>query len=187
MILASKSPRRQQILREAGFKFSVLERETEEVWPESLPVRDVPEYLARLKAELFKEEAQEALVLTADTVVLLDDSILGKPSDAQDAFRMLRALSGRVHTVITGVCLFSHEGMNSFSDESLVHFGPLTDGEIRNYIEEFRPFDKAGAYGIQDRIGMTGITKIEGSFWNVMGLPVHRVYSEVRRLGLTTV
>lgn len=182
MILASKSPRRRQILQEAGFEFSILERETEEVYPVDLPLWEVPEYLARLKAGLFREEARDAFVLTADTVVLLDDVILGKPIDSEDAFRMLRMLSGRVHTVITGVCLFSNEGMNSFSDKSLVHFGELTDQEIKSYIEKFQPFDKAGGYGIQDRIGMVGITMIEGSYWNVMGLPIHRIYEEFNRM-----
>lgn len=141
-----------------------------------MPVDEVAEYLARQKAAEFIADSGQRLILCADTVVILDNQILNKPVDAADAHRMLRSLSGRAHRVRTGVCLLTPEGVTSFTDEATVYFAALTDEEIDYYIRVCKPFDKAGAYGAQDFIGLVGVHRLEGSFYTVMGLPTHRVY-----------
>ncbi|KAB7730260.1 septum formation protein Maf [Rudanella paleaurantiibacter] len=181
LVLASGSPRRKQLMTDAGFVFTIETRPTDEHFPADMPVDDVAEYLARQKAEQFAADLGNRLVLCADTVVILDNEVLNKPADEADAFRMVRSLAGRSHRVRTGVCLLSPEGMESFTDETTVFFAPLTDDEIRYYIRECAPFDKAGSYGAQDFIGLVGIDRLEGSFYTVMGLPTHRVYQALKR------
>lgn len=176
LILASNSPRRRQIMGDAGFVFEVEVKPTDEDFPADMPGTEVPVYLARKKAAAFAERQADTLVLTADTVVLINGEILNKPSDYNEAFEMLRKLSGQVHHVVTGVCLLSPSGTEAFADITEVHFRPLTDAEIDYYIRACKPFDKAGSYGVQDFIGMVGIDHIKGSFFTVMGLPIHRVY-----------
>lgn len=176
LVLASNSPRRQQLLREMGVEFTVQVRPTDELFPSDMPVSDVAGYLAQHKAEQFAHDLGDKLILCADTVVVVDDTILNKPADAAEARDMLRLLSGRSHQVITGVCLLSPQGYKTLSDVAHVTFKTLTDSEIEYYITHYRPFDKAGAYGVQEWIGMIGIPRIEGSFYTIMGLPLHKVY-----------
>jgi septum formation protein len=176
LILASNSPRRQQLMRDAGFEFTVKVKDTDEDFPKTMPAIEVPAYLARKKAEAFSQEVGNQIILTADTIVVIDNEILNKPKDELEAFQMLRKLSGRQHQVITGVCIMTQENTESFIDIAKVFFRDLTDLEIDYYIKTCRPFDKAGAYGVQDFIGMVGIPRMEGSYFTVMGLPVHKVY-----------
>ena len=181
LILASNSPRRQQLMRDAGFEFIVKVKDTDEDFPKTMPAKEVPEYLARKKAEAFRQELNNEIVLTADTIVVVENEILNKPKDVSEARVMLKKLSGRQHQVITGVCLMTQENTESFIDTTDVFFRELTDFEINYYIETCRPFDKAGAYGVQDFIGMVGIPRMEGSYFTVMGLPVHKVYDALSR------
>lgn len=181
LILASTSPRRHQLLCDAGFKFEVKFKHTEEVWPKKMAAEQVPEYLAGLKATAFAGELNpDELLITADTVVCLDNMILGKPQGREDAIRMLNRLSGRKHTVVTGVCLTTTERQHSFSVCTDVYFKELSEEEIVCYVDNCKPFDKAGAYGIQEWIGYIGIYRIEGSFYNVMGLPVQQLYEALK-------
>jgi len=181
LLLASGSPRRKEILQQAGFNFEVNTKSVEEIYPADIPLAEVPAYLANLKAHSFKEESRSKIVLTADTVVILGSEILGKPNDAKHAFEMLKSMSGNVHDVVTGVCIKFQAQEMLFSDRSKVYFKSFTDQELHYYIDRFQPLDKAGAYGIQEWIGMIGTEKIEGSFYNVMGLPIHLVYRELSR------
>ncbi len=180
LVLGSASPRRRQILQEAGFPFTAHAYDTDESFPPDLPTEAVPGYLARRKAEAFGEESAKVLILTADTVVRINGEILNKPTDPADARRMLRLLSGRRHEVTTGVCLRDGTDYTVFADTAGVWFRNLSEAEIGYYLDACRPFDKAGAYGVQDFIGMVGIARIEGSFFTVMGLPIHRVYEALR-------
>ncbi|WP_426295736.1 Maf family nucleotide pyrophosphatase [Dyadobacter endophyticus] len=176
LILASNSPRRKQLLHEAGFEFAVEVLPTDESYPAELPAEAVAGYISREKAEQFRGHSPESLVLTADTVVIADHHILGKPADQEDAFRMIRILSGRSHKVVTAVSLLSDGEIQTVADIAEVYFRNLEDWEINHYIEQYKPFDKAGSYGIQEWIGMVGIEKIEGSYYTIMGLPVQVVY-----------
>ncbi|MEO6039057.1 MAG: Maf family protein [Saprospiraceae bacterium] len=177
LILASKSPRRSQLLREAGFDFTVQAFDVDESFPPTMPVEDVAPWLAERKAQAAAHLIQDQeIVLSADSVVILDGVIYNKPEDEADASRMLRLLSGRQHTVITGVCLLAKEKTRTFAGLTKVWFAELSDAEIDYYIRTCQPFDKAGSYGAQDWIGHCKITRIEGSFQNVMGLPVDLVY-----------
>ena len=181
-LLASKSPRRQQLLKSLGIGFQTVIKYVEETYPDDLPKEEIPVYLARLKAEPFLQELQpNDLLITADTIVWLNGRVMGKPCDASEAEQMLKELSGNEHQVISGVRLTSSEKSSEFYSISNVRFKTLTDAEIEHYIAEFNPFDKAGAYGIQEWIGLIGITHIEGSFYNVMGLPVQQLYQEIMR------
>ena len=183
LILASQSPRRQQLLSEAGLEYELSPRfECEEIFPNDLPASEVAEYLSRLKSEAYPQVLADGdILLTADTVVVAEERILGKPTDKDDAFAMLRMLSGREHEVITGVTLRSTKQTKSFSAHSKVRFRQLSDEEISYYIETYSPMDKAGSYGIQEWIGYVGIEGIEGSFYNVMGLPIQRVWCELEK------
>lgn len=183
LILASQSPRRQQLLSEAGLEYELSPRfECEEIFPNDLPASEVAEYLSRLKSEAYPQVLADGdILLTADTVVVAEERILGKPADKDDAFAMLRMLSGREHEVITGVTLRSTKQTKSFSAHSKVRFRQLCDEEIAYYIETYSPMDKAGSYGIQEWIGYVGIEGIEGSFFNVMGLPIQRVWCELEK------
>lgn len=181
LILASQSPRRSQLLREAGFEFSVQASDIDESFPPEMPVEEVAPWLAQQKARAVAHLIQDReIVLAADSVVILDGVIYNKPADDADAFRMIRLLSGRQHTVVTGVCLLAKEKEKMLAGVTKVWFADMTDAEIDYYIRACKPFDKAGAYGAQDWIGHCKITRIEGTFQNVMGLPVDLVYAALR-------
>jgi len=181
-ILASKSPRRQQLLKSLDIEFSVRTKDVDETYPDHLSNEEVPVYLAELKANAFKSELKENdLLITADTIVCLRDQILGKPESYDDAVKMLKVLSAHTHEVITGVCLSSMKKMVSFFSRTKVDFKELSDEEIEYYIRHYQPFDKAGSYGIQEWIGAIGIRRIEGSFYNVMGLPIQKLYEEIKK------
>lgn len=181
-ILASKSPRRQELLKSLGIKFQVRTKEVDENYPENLSPDKIPGFLAEKKAKAFNSELNNNdLLITADTIVVLNGKVLEKPLDYNHAFRMLSALSGKMHEVITGVCLSSIEKSIVFSSLTNVQFKQLTNSEIDYYITTFKPFDKAGAYGIQEWIGSIGISHIEGSFYNVMGLPLQKLYEEIQK------
>jgi len=181
-ILASKSPRRQTLLKELGLHFTLRKSGLEEeIIPENIPEEDIACELARQKAEHTEIKHDKELIITADTIVWHKDRVLGKPRDYSDAFQMLRRLSGDVHSVITGICLRNKAGCETFHSETLVHFAKLDDAEIRNYLERYKPYDKAGAYGIQEWIGHIGIEHIEGSYYNVVGLPVQHLYHRLKK------
>ena len=179
-VLASRSPRRQTILREMGLQFilrrSMLE---EESYSEDYSPQEVAEYLATQKALKTELKQENELIIAADTIVTIDGTILGKPKGYSDAFQMLKRISGKTHSVITGICLRDNNSCESFHGETKVRFAAITDAEIRNYIERYHPFDKAGAYGIQEWIGYIGIEYIEGSYFNVVGLPSHALYEKL--------
>ncbi len=181
LILASQSPRRRQLLADAGIEFVLAPRfECEEFFPEDMPAAEVAEYLSNLKSEAYPEPLGEKdILLTADTVVIAGGRILGKPADRNEAIEMIEMLSGRDHEVVTGVTLRSAERTKRFSVSTKVRFRTLTPEEIEYYVDTYRPYDKAGSYGIQEWIGYVGIEGIEGSFYNVMGLPVQRLYCEL--------
>lgn len=181
IILASKSPRRQQLLADLGINFKVISKDVEESFPVHLRREQVALHLALKKAEAFEEIVlqQHTLVITADTVVCIGDVLIGKPEDYDDAVAILKKLSGRMHEVFTGVCIRSIEKKELFCARSEVYFKTLSDDEINYYLQNHKPFDKAGAYGIQDWIGLIAIEKINGSFHNVMGLPVKEVYEHL--------
>ena len=181
LILASQSPRRRQLLADAGIEFVLAPRfECEESFPGTMPAAEVAEYLSSLKSEAYPEPlGANDILLTADTVVIACNRILGKPADRAEAIEMITMLSGRDHEVVTGVTLRSAECVKSFSVVSKVQFRALAQEEIEYYVDTYRPYDKAGSYGIQEWIGYVGIEGIEGSFYNVMGLPVQRLYCEL--------
>lgn len=182
LILGSKSPRRQELLAGLGFDFEVRTKDTQEDFPNSLAAKEVPAYLAEVKAlALINELSKGEVLITSDTIVLLEDEILGKPISPEDAKQMLQKLSGKLHEVITGVHLRSLEKHVSFSVSTKVFFKPLTAGIINFYVENYKPFDKAGAYGIQEWIGFVGIERIEGSYFNVVGLPVAELWDELNK------
>ena len=184
IVLASNSPRRRELLAGLGFPFEVRVLEgIDESYPHDLPVSEVALYIAGKKAEAYRQAiTDDELIITADTVVIVGDEILGKPVDEADAVRMLRELSGRTHQVTTGVCLLSSDCESRFTVTTDVTFKTLTDEEIQYYVSHYKPFDKAGAYGIQEWIGYIGVTGLHGSYYNVMGLPVQRIYSELQRM-----
>ena len=178
VILASKSPRRQELLRGMGVAFEILTKETPENYPSDLPLDEVPKYLSLQKSLAFDDDELPAdyLLITSDTVVICEGEILGKPKDREDASRMLELLSGKTHHVVTGVTVRSAEKTELFAVRSNVTFAELEQDEIDYYIEHCKPYDKAGAYGIQEWIGYVGISGLEGSFYNVMGLPTRKLY-----------
>ena len=182
IILASNSPRRRELLGGLGLEFEVkVLPNIQEDYPAELPASQIAQYIASEKADAYRSMMKDDdLLITADTVVIVDDEVLGKPADAADARHMLNKLSGRKHQVITGVCLVTLQERRCFSVSTDVSFKALQDEEINYYIEHYRPFDKAGAYGIQEWIGYVGVTGLEGSYFNVMGLPVQRIYSELQ-------
>ncbi|CAN5838326.1 Maf-like protein [soil metagenome] len=179
-ILASKSPRRQFLLTELGIPFELVTKEVDESFPDHLQKDEIPLFLARKKADAFQRDLDEkTIVITADTIVWINDHVLNKPENAEEASVMLRELSGNRHEVFTGVCLKSAKKEIAFSVRTVVYFRELTAGEINYYISKYKPFDKAGAYGAQEFIGYIGVEKIEGSYFNVMGLPVKELYEEL--------
>ena len=181
-ILASKSPRRNLLLKSLGVEFEVRIKEVEENYPLNLNKEEIPVYLAEIKSKPFIADLQKNdLLITADTIVWINGKVLGKPKDKTEATKMLQLLSGNEHQVISGVCLTSNHKKKSFYSISNVQFKNLTKSEIDYYISEFKPFDKAGGYGIQEWIGTIGITQIEGSYNNVMGLPIQKLYEEIQK------
>lgn len=181
IILASSSPRRQQLLKQLGIEFDIVIRDYDETYPPPLAGEEIAVYLAGVKAASFRNKLQNnEIVITADTIVWCNNRVLGKPSDADEARQIIRDLSGNTHEVITGVVLMSSFKEKSFSVSTKVTFAALSDEEINYYIENFRPYDKAGAYGIQEWIGIAGCNRIEGCYFNVVGLPVQRLYKELK-------
>lgn len=180
-ILASQSPRRQYLLNELDLSYTILSHEIDEVYPDSLKRGEIALYLSSLKADAFSEEelGENSILITADTIVWLDNSCIGKPKDEDDAIRMLTELSGRMHSVYTGVCLQSAGKRRFFEVRTDVYFRRLLPAEIEHYVKEYKPMDKAGAYGIQEWIGFIGVSRIDGCYFNVMGLPVQRLYEEI--------
>ena len=184
IILASNSPRRRELLAGLGLEYEVKTLEgIDETYPEELKGAEIPKYISYQKAKAYLPLIQkDTLIITADTIVYLDGKVYGKPHDAEDAKRMLKSLSGRTHEVITGVTLLTHNFHKSFAVTSKVTFDYLKKDEIEYYVQNFRPFDKAGAYGIQEWIGFIGVKSLKGSYFNVMGLPVQRLYKELKKL-----
>jgi len=181
LILASQSPRRKELLKGLGFDFEVRIKDTNEDFPQNLDPSEVAGFLSAKKAEAFASEINpNEIVLTSDTVVILDGKILGKPANEEEAFEMLSALSGKTHHVTTGITFLTLEKELTLSDTAKVFFKELSRQEIEYYISNFKPFDKAGAYGIQEWIGFVGVQKIEGSYFTVMGLPIHMVYDVLK-------
>lgn len=180
IILASGSPRRQQFFNDMDLSYSIRLKEIEEIYPDGLQGAEITNYLAELKANAFEKELDtNDLLITSDTIVWLNESALGKPTDADDAFNMLQKLSNKTHEVITSVCIKSIAKTEVFHCSTKVTFGTLSDEAIRYYLDQYQPFDKAGSYGIQDWIGLIGISKIEGSYTNVVGLPTELLYQKL--------
>ncbi len=182
ILLASKSPRRRELLQQLRIPFTVISiGGIDETYPHDLPLLSVAEYLSRKKADAYKDKINDDdLVITADTVVIGNDQIYGKPKDSEDAVRILKELSGKTHSVATGVTIMNSKKITSFTTVTEVSFCQLSEEEIRYYIENYSPMDKAGAYGIQEWIGAVAVDSIHGSFYNVMGLPINRVYHELK-------
>ena len=183
LILASNSPRRRELLAGLGYPYEVrVLKDIDESYPETLRGSEVASHISRKKAEAYRATmAEDEIIITADTIVCLDDKVLGKPADEAEAMDMLRNLSGRTHQVYTGVTIVAADGDTTFVSRTDVTFAALTDEEIQNYVTRYRPMDKAGAYGIQEWIGYIGVEHIEGSYFNVMGLPVQRLYIELKK------
>jgi len=183
IILASASPRRQELFKNLGINFTIKIKEIEENYPSNLKEEEITNYLAILKANAFEGEINEnEFIVTSDTIVWYKDSALEKPKNEKQAIEMLQKLSGTHHKVITSVCIKTTKVQKVFFDTTIVHFKHLSKDEISFYIKNYKPFDKAGAYGIQEWIGFIGVTKIEGSYFNVMGLPVHKLYEELLKI-----
>jgi septum formation protein len=183
IILASHSPRRRELLKGLDIDFEVRVIDgIDETYPDDIPLQEIPLYLANLKASMYIDGMRDdELIITADTIVIIDGRILEKPADRMEAIDMLKTLSGRKHSVVTAVVLTATEKQKAFSVESTIEFDALSDEEIVYYVDKYHPFDKAGAYGIQEWIGYIGVRSIEGSFYNVMGLPVQRLYRELQK------
>ena len=180
IVLVSQSPRRRELLKGLEVEFECTSVDTDESYPASLKGDEIPTYIAEQKADAYLPQmADNTLAITADTVVIINGSVLGKPKSRQEAIDMLHTLSGNAHQVITGVCIFTKSKRKAFSVLTDVQFTTLTDAEIEHYIDTYKPFDKAGSYGVQEWIGYIGIEKITGSYFNVMGLPVQRLYKEL--------
>ena len=182
LILASSSPRRQELIKGLDIPFETRIFEIEESYPSDLSNEKIPEYLARLKASPFKNKlTNNEVVVTSDTIVLLKDQLLIKPKDKEEAQLMLRNLSNRMHRVLSSICVTSNSKQVCITDESKVYFKQLNEDEITYYIDKYKPYDKAGGYGIQEWLGFIGIEKIEGSYYNIMGLPTHRLYEVLKQ------
>jgi len=183
LLLASKSPRRQQFLKDLGLPFTTVSIDVEENYPKYLHGNEITSFLAELKADAYEQELKpNEILITADTIVRASGKILGKPKDVEAAKKILHILSNNQHEVITSVCIKTQDKTKIINDTTTVYFKKLTDEEIDFYIQNFKPFDKAGAYGIQEWIGYIGVKKIEGSFYTVMGFPVHKFYKEMMKL-----
>mgnify|MGYP002096081074 FL=1 len=184
IVLASNSPRRKELLSGLNLEYTVrVLPDIDESYPDTLKGEEIPMYISREKAEAYRNSmAEDELIITADTVVCINEKVLGKPRTQEEAKEMLRELSGKTHQVITGVCLMTCGLQRTFSATTQVTFDVLTEDEIEFYVEKFRPLDKAGAYGVQEWIGFVGVSRLEGSYFNVMGLPVQRLYQELKKL-----
>lgn len=182
IILASGSPRRQKFFKELEIPVSVDVRPIEEVYPKELKEEEITEYLSKLKADAFDDLKQNQILITSDTIVYNDGEALGKPAERQDAIRMISSLSGKDHEVITSVCFTTYNGQKVLSHKTRVFFSELSKDEIEYYVDNYKPYDKAGAYAIQEWIGLIGIEKIEGSYFNVVGLPTHLVYKTLKTM-----
>lgn len=182
--LASNSPRRRELLSGLGLDYEVkILPGIDESYPDSLNGEEIPVFIARKKADAYRPSMQkDELIITADTIVYIDGCVLGKPKDAADACKMLHQLSGKTHQVITGVCITTTEFQHSFASVTEVTFGTLSEEEIQFYVEKYQPMDKAGSYGVQEWIGFIGVTGLKGSYFNVMGLPVQRLYQELKKI-----
>lgn len=183
IILASGSPRRQQFFKDLDLDFEIRLKETEELFPDTLKAEEITDYLAQLKANAFEGELLEnELLITSDTIVWHNNKALGKPKDYQDAFEILQSLSNSTHEVITSVCFKTNTTINVINEKTKVTFSTLSDASIKYYLEKYQPYDKAGAYGIQEWIGFIGVSKIEGSYTNVMGMPTDKVFEYLSHL-----
>lgn len=183
LILASASPRRQAFFKDLNLDFEIQVKKIEETYPENLKGKEITDYLAALKASVFTELKKNELLITSDTIVWLDNKALGKPRNFKEAKEMLQHLSGNMHEVITSVCITSKDFQKTVNDTTKVWFKNLSEEEIEFYIETYKPYDKAGSYGIQEWIGYIGVEKIEGCYFNVMGLPVRLVYKTLSEVG----
>jgi septum formation protein len=183
IILASRSPRRRYLLKQLGLEFTEISGEVDETIPAGMTPDEIARHLSEKKASHFEEliEDSDHVIITADTLVLVDDHIIGKPDGYEEAYRMLRLLSGKKHQVVTGVTICSQQKRLTFTDWSDVYFKELSEEEIHYYLEHYQPYDKAGAYGVQEWIGYIAITRIDGSYFNVMGLPLQKLYEELRK------
>ncbi len=179
IILASGSPRRQQFFKELDINFEIQLKEVEEIFPENLQAEEITNFLAELKANAFTNVASNEIIITSDTIVWHENKALGKPKNYDDAFAMLKSLCGKAHEVITSVCFKTATGSEIFFEKTKVYFKNLSDEALHYYIKNYQPFDKAGAYGIQEWIGLVGIEKIEGSYANVVGMPIDKVYDKL--------
>ena len=177
ILLASNSPRRKELLQNLGFDFQVVSIDCDEIYPENLAVEKIAEYLSELKANSYGKLEKDEVLITADTIVALENEVLGKPKNSEEGKEMLRKLSGKTHQVYTGLTLRNSEKIISATDVSSVEIDHLTEDEINFYLEKFKPFDKAGSYGIQEWFGMAKVKNISGSFYSIMGLPTHLIYS----------
>ena len=182
IILASKSPRRQQFFKDLNLDFTIQLKEVEEIYPKKLKGTEITEFLADLKSKAFTNLSNKDLLITSDTIVWLENEALGKPKNEADAFKMLQSLSGKKHEVISSISIKTNNFQKIISDVTSVYFKEISDEEINYYIKNYKPFDKAGAYGIQEWIGFIAIDKIEGSYFNVVGLPVHKLYNVLMKL-----
>ena len=180
ILLGSQSPRRQELLKGLGLDFSIVRTDTDEIYPPDLVREEITEFISKNKSEAYENLQPDEFLITADTLVWLDNLVIGKPKDEKDAFQMLEYMAGRIHEVFTSVTLRTIEKTITFSEKTEVHFDEFTSEEIRHYIQNFMPFDKAGAYGIQDWLGFAKISKINGCYYNVMGLPLRKLYLELQ-------
>ncbi|BAP29595.1 maf protein [Chryseobacterium sp. StRB126] len=184
LLLASQSPRRKELLSSLGFEFEVVKIDCEEIIPDSIEIENAAAYLSELKANAFRALTDDEVLLTADTVVAIDGQILGKPKDEADAHNMLKSLSGRTHQVYTGITIKTADKIYTETDVADVILAELTDEEIQYYIQKYKPFDKAGSYGIQEWLGMAKIKSLTGSFYTIMGLPTHLVYKILKEISV---
>lgn len=184
LLLASQSPRRKELLSSLGFEFEVVKIDCEELLPENIKIEEAAAYLSELKADAFRNLVADEVLLTSDTVVAIDKQILGKPKDETDAQNMLRSLSGRTHQVYTGITVKTADKIFTETDVADVTFDEITDDEIQYYIQNYKPFDKAGSYGIQEWLGMAKIKSLTGSFYTIMGLPTHLVYKILKEISV---
>ncbi|HCM34895.1 Maf family nucleotide pyrophosphatase [Chryseobacterium sp.] len=184
LLLASQSPRRKELLSSLGFEFEVVKIDCEEILPEYIKIEEAAAYLSELKADAFRGLTNDEVLLTADTVVAIDNQVLGKPKDEADAFNMLRSLSGKTHQVYTGITIKTANKTFTETDVADVTLDDISDDEINYYIQKYKPFDKAGSYGIQEWLGMAKISKMTGSFYTIMGLPTHLVYKILKETSM---
>lgn len=179
IILASGSPRRQQFLKDLNIDFTIQLKEIEEIYPPHLKGKEITDYLAELKSSAFTNLNKNDILITSDTIVWLEGKAIGKPKDKEDAIAIFKKMSGKKHQVFTSICIKTKTDLKIINDKTDVYFKELSDDEINYYLDKFLPYDKAGGYGIQDWIGLIGVDKIDGSYFNVMGLPVHKLYAEL--------